>query len=82
MIFVVANGTETLAVEQNDGSYRLYGYKWFSSATDSDIAFTLARVVDRHSDLLLLNAKWAIFQLYHGENKLHFDEMMMIFALY
>jgi len=34
------------------------------------------------SDLLLLNAKWAIFQLYHGENKLHFDEMMMIFALY
>ena len=22
---------------------RLYGYKWFSSATDSDISFTLAR---------------------------------------
>jgi len=52
MIFVVANGTETLAVEQNDGSYRLYGYKWFSSATDSDIAFTLARVVDRHNNFI------------------------------
>jgi alkylation response protein AidB-like acyl-CoA dehydrogenase len=52
MIFAVANGTETLAVEQNNGSYRLYGYKWFSSATDSDIAFTLARVVDRHNNFI------------------------------
>jgi hypothetical protein len=33
-------------------------------------------------DLLLRNTKWTIFQLYHGENKLPFDEMMMIFALY
>ena len=23
------------------------------------------------------DAKWTIFQLYHGENKLHFDEVMM-----
>jgi hypothetical protein len=29
-----------------DGSYNLHGYKWFSSATDSDMALTLARVVD------------------------------------
>ena len=41
-----ANGTETLAVEQQDGSYKLYGYKWFSSATDADMTFTLARVVN------------------------------------
>jgi hypothetical protein len=28
-------------------------------------------------------SKWAIFQLYHSENKLHFDEMMtMISALH
>ena len=26
---------------------RLYGYKWFSSATDSDMSMTLARVEDR-----------------------------------
>ena len=26
--------------------YKLYGYKWFSSATDSDMALTLARIVD------------------------------------
>lgn len=42
----VANGTETLAVLQKDGSYKLFGYKWFSSATDADITFTLARIVD------------------------------------
>jgi len=35
------------------------------------------------SEQLLLRSNWAIFQLYHGKNKLHFDERMaMIFALY
>jgi hypothetical protein len=32
--------------------------------------------------LLLFNANSAIFQLYHGENKLIFNEMMMRSALY
>ena len=40
----VANGTEMVAVPQDDGTYRLYGYKWFSSATDADMTLTLARV--------------------------------------
>lgn len=43
----VARGTETVAVEEADGTYRLYGYKWFSSATDADMTFTLARVVNK-----------------------------------
>ena len=35
------------------------------------------------SEWLLFNAKWVIVQIYNGENKLHFDEMiMMISALY
>ncbi|XP_064612141.1 acyl-CoA dehydrogenase family member 11-like isoform X2 [Liolophura sinensis] len=42
----VARGTETLAQPQPDGTFKLYGYKWFSSATDSDMTFTLARVMD------------------------------------
>ncbi|NWU35892.1 ACD11 dehydrogenase, partial [Hylia prasina] len=42
----VANGTETLARKQPDGTYRLYGFKWFTSAADSDMALTLARVAD------------------------------------
>ena len=44
----VAKGTETLAVPVSGDSnlYSLYGYKWFSSATDSDIALTLGRITD------------------------------------
>ena len=42
----VANGTETIARKQPNGTYKLFGYKWFTSATDSDVALTLARIVD------------------------------------
>ncbi|XP_078467763.1 acyl-CoA dehydrogenase family member 11-like isoform X1 [Lampetra fluviatilis] len=42
----VATGTETVAEPQPDGSYRLHGFKWFTSATDSDMTLTLARVTD------------------------------------
>ena len=45
----VGSGTETLAVRTGDDSFNLYGYKWFSSATDSDMTLTLARVVDDDS---------------------------------
>jgi hypothetical protein len=34
------------------------------------------------SEWLLFYAKWAIYQLYHDENNLHFDIMMMVYALY
>jgi hypothetical protein len=35
-----------------------------------------------NSDWLLLNAKWAYFQLYHGENKSHWsDDNDVCFAL-
>jgi hypothetical protein len=37
--------------------------------------------VEWGSERLLLNANSAIFQLYYGENKLIFDEMLMSFAL-
>ena len=49
-VLLAARGTETVAVEEADGTYRLYGYKWFSSATDADMTFTLARVVDRQGN--------------------------------
>ena len=42
----MAGGTETIAVHSADGGYKLYGYKFFSSATDADISLTLARIVD------------------------------------
>ncbi|XP_077995805.1 acyl-CoA dehydrogenase family member 11-like [Glandiceps talaboti] len=44
----VAAGTQTLAVPQNDGTYKLYGYKWFSSATDANMSITLGRIVDNN----------------------------------
>lgn len=47
----VAGGTETMAVKQTDGSYKLFGYKWFSSATDADMTLTLARVVNQHGNM-------------------------------
>ncbi|XP_062446369.1 acyl-CoA dehydrogenase family member 11-like isoform X2 [Rhea pennata] len=42
----VANGTETVARKQPDGAYHLYGFKWFTSAADSDVTLTLARIAD------------------------------------
>lgn len=42
-----ASGTETVAVPLTDGSYKLHGFKWFTSATDADVTLTLARVQDR-----------------------------------
>uniref|UniRef100_A0A1X7UCA5 Ubiquitin-like domain-containing protein n=1 Tax=Amphimedon queenslandica TaxID=400682 RepID=A0A1X7UCA5_AMPQE len=42
----VARGTASYALLENGDRYRLHGYKWFSSATDADMAFTLARVQD------------------------------------
>ena len=32
--------------------------------------------------VIVLNANSAIFQLYHGENKLIFNEMMLVSSLY
>lgn len=36
-------GTETVARRDADGPWRLYGTKWFTSATTSEMALTLAR---------------------------------------
>lgn len=41
----VSNATETIAIEYKPNKYRLYGYKWFSSATECDMSLALARVV-------------------------------------
>ncbi|KAJ8018330.1 Acyl-CoA dehydrogenase family member 11 [Holothuria leucospilota] len=48
----VADGTETLAVPQADGTFKLHGYKWFSSATDADVTLTLARIVDENEGFI------------------------------
>eukprot|EP00002_Diphylleia_rotans_P012239 TRINITY_DN2396_c0_g1_i3.p1 TRINITY_DN2396_c0_g1~~TRINITY_DN2396_c0_g1_i3.p1 ORF type:complete len:460 (+),score=90.28 TRINITY_DN2396_c0_g1_i3:806-2185(+) len=40
--------SETIAKKQDDGSYKLYGLKYFTSAATSEIAVTLARIVDEN----------------------------------
>jgi alkylation response protein AidB-like acyl-CoA dehydrogenase len=40
----VSRGTDTFAIEDTlSGKASLYGYKWFSSATDADMTLALAR---------------------------------------
>ncbi|VDO45810.1 unnamed protein product [Haemonchus placei] len=43
----VAGGCDTYAEHVDGNTFRLYGYKWFSSAIDADVALTLARIVDK-----------------------------------
>ncbi|HEU4628715.1 MAG TPA: acyl-CoA dehydrogenase family protein [Gemmatimonadaceae bacterium] len=40
------SGTRTVARLRGDGAYALTGAKWFTSATTSQVALTLARIVD------------------------------------
>lgn len=44
--FSPGEGTETIALAQEDGTYKPYGHKWFSSATDAEMTLTLARICD------------------------------------
>ncbi|XP_067259469.1 acyl-CoA dehydrogenase family member 11-like [Chanodichthys erythropterus] len=44
----VSSGTETVARRQQGEWFKLYGFKWFTSATDADMTLTLARVTDEH----------------------------------
>eukprot|EP00088_Acartia_fossae_P033683 TRINITY_DN34511_c0_g1_i2.p1 TRINITY_DN34511_c0_g1~~TRINITY_DN34511_c0_g1_i2.p1 ORF type:complete len:627 (-),score=103.98 TRINITY_DN34511_c0_g1_i2:156-2036(-) len=53
----VGAGTETIAIPQQDGSYKLYGYKWFSSATDSDMTMTLARIQNPQTGEIMAGSK-------------------------
>ncbi|XP_034646797.1 acyl-CoA dehydrogenase family member 11-like isoform X2 [Trachemys scripta elegans] len=53
----VASGTESVAREQPDGTYCLYGFKWFTSATDSDMTLTLARIMDAQGRVEQISAE-------------------------
>lgn len=56
------SGTETVAKKAKDGGFYLSGTKWFTSATTSQIALALARVIDdepgsRGLSLFLVNLR-------------------------
>ena len=51
----VATGTQTVASPEPNGSYALRGYKWFTSATGADMAFTLARIEKKDHTVQLVD---------------------------
>ncbi|XP_077153202.1 acyl-CoA dehydrogenase family member 11-like isoform X2 [Ranitomeya variabilis] len=59
----VAHGTETVAHAQADGTYKLYGYKWFTSATDSDMTLTLGRVMNAQGHIMSGTQGLSLFYL-------------------
>lgn len=63
-IYIVANGTETVAVSQGNDKHKLYGYKWFTSATDADMALTLAREQDDKGNTIPVCSIYAFTFLY------------------
>jgi alkylation response protein AidB-like acyl-CoA dehydrogenase len=51
----VGDGTRSVARLQPDGTYKLYGFKWFTSATDAEMTITLARVEDAAGNIVAGN---------------------------
>lgn len=54
--------TETIAKKEGD-HYRLYGFKWFTSAATSEIAFTLARIEDENGKTIERSRGLSLFYL-------------------
>ena len=66
-IFAAA-GTETIALKGDHG-YQLYGYKWFTSASDANMSLTLARSVDSNGQpipvcMLIFNAADILMRIF------------------
>lgn len=63
----VGSGTETVAVKMdgiNDKKiYKLHGYKWFSSATDADMALTLARIANPDGSVKSVSKNTFLYEL-------------------
>ena len=62
----VKKSTQTVAIfqrqEKNCSIYKIFGYKFFSSATDADISFALAKIktdnkISKSPSLFLINVR-------------------------
>ena len=64
--------TETIARKEGD-HYKLTGYKWFTSAATSEIAFTLARIEDEKGQTLKRSKGLSLFYLetHNGDGSLN-----------
>jgi alkylation response protein AidB-like acyl-CoA dehydrogenase len=59
----VNTATETFALEKDRSRCFLYGYKWFTSATDSEMTLTLARFPQTEDELEKNTGKLAMVML-------------------
>lgn len=73
----VGLGTETIAIPQSDNRYRLFGYKWFSSATDSDMALTLARIADKNGHVTEGSKGLSLFYLETRDKHGHLNNIQI-----
>lgn len=73
------SNTETIARKEN-GEYRLYGVKWFTSATTSQMAMTLARIEDDKRQTIEGSRGLSLFylELRDGEGKLQNIEIQRL----
>ncbi|KAM9330799.1 acyl-CoA dehydrogenase family member 11-like [Gastrophryne carolinensis] len=76
----VAHATETVAYPQPDGTYKLHGYKWFTSATDSDMTLTLGRVVNAQGRTIEGTKGLSLFylQVYDADGQLNGIEVQRL----
>lgn len=59
----VSSGTTTMALEKSADKCHLYGFKWFSSAADSDMTLALARFPQSEDELEKNTGKLAMVYL-------------------
>lgn len=45
------SNTETVAINEDKEKYRLFGYKWFTSATDSQMSLGLAKIIPKDTPI-------------------------------
>jgi hypothetical protein len=62
--------------------FYIHWYLYIQNIKVSKHIYYSGWVIEWVSEWLLFNANSAMFQLYHGENKLTFNKMMMRYALY
>ncbi|KAK6055238.1 acyl-CoA dehydrogenase, middle domain protein, partial [Cooperia oncophora] len=76
----VGGGCDTYAEHVQGDTYRLYGYKWFSSAVDADITLTLARIVDKHGNAEKGSRGLSLFllKIRNDDGKLNGIQMMRL----
>ncbi len=43
------SNTETFGIKNEKGTYNLFGYKWFTSATESQMSLGLGKIIAKDS---------------------------------